>query len=141
MQNISADLYRAREGLRSEKFHQDWDYCVLAECLEKYASMFQRASRDQHRELIAQFHDCAGKLPYIFDWDYGALVLEATAIEIDDRGLQVWLLTEARFRALWCAQAGTAGGECLARYQHVKNLDEKLCNEGLSIGFSEPLHR
>jgi len=62
MQNISAELDRAREGLRGEKYHQQWDFHVLAECLEKHASMFQRTSRDQHRDLIAQFHDCAGKL-------------------------------------------------------------------------------
>jgi hypothetical protein len=126
MQNISADLDRARERLRAEKSHQQWDYRALAECLEKYASMFHRTSRDQHRDLIARFHNCAGKLPYVFDWDFGALLLEATAAEIDDRDLRVWLLTEARFRATWCAQAGTAGGECLARYRHVKRLDERL---------------
>ena len=126
MQNIGADLDRAREKLRNEKFHQQWDCRVLAECLEKDANMFQRTSRDQHRDLIARFHNCAGKLPYVFDWDYGALVLEATAVSIDDISLRVWLLTEARFRATWCAQGGTAGGECIARYQHVKRLDEKL---------------
>jgi hypothetical protein len=126
MQNISTELDRARDRLRNEKFHQQWDYRILAEHLEKLASMFQRTSRDQHRDLIAQFHDCAGKLPYAFDQDFGALVLEAIAVSVGDRDLRVWLLTEARFRATWCAQAGTAGGECIARYQHVKRIEESL---------------
>ena len=126
MQNICADLERARDKLRSEKFHEHWDYRVLAECLEKLADMFQRTSCDQHRDQIGRFHDCAGKLPYVFDRDFGAMVLEGTAAGVDDRDLRVWLLTEARFRATWCAQAGTAGGEGIARFQHVKRLDEKL---------------
>jgi hypothetical protein len=126
MQDIITELNKARVTLGSEKFHEQWNYRVLAECLEQLASMFQRTSHDQDRDLIAQFHDCTGKLPYVFDQDFGALVLESVATNIDDKQLRTWLLTEARFRATWCAQAGTAGGECIARYQHVNRLDGEL---------------
>jgi hypothetical protein len=126
MSAITTELDEARESLRREKFHQQWDYRTLIEHLERLASMFQRTSHDQHRDLIAQFHDCAGKLPYVLDQDFGALVLEAVACSVEGRELRAWLYTEARFRAVWCAQAGTAGGESVARYNHVKRLDERL---------------
>jgi hypothetical protein len=126
MSAIAIELDEAKERLRHEKFRQHWDYPSLIEHFDRLASMFQRSSHDQHRDLIAQFHDCAGKLPYVFDQDFGALVLEAAAFSVEDKELQAWLYTEARYRALWCAQAGTAGGECVARYQHVKRLDDRL---------------
>jgi hypothetical protein len=75
MQNLKDEIDRARVKLRDEKFHQHWDFRALSEDLEKLAVMFQRTSQDQHRDIIAQFHDCAGKLPYAFDQDFGALVL------------------------------------------------------------------
>jgi hypothetical protein len=131
MQDISIELEAGREKLRDEKCSQ-WDCHILGVHLEQLASMFQRTSRDEHRDLIAQFHNYAGKLPYVLDQDFGALVLEVAADGIDDKDLQAWVLTEARFRATWCAQAGTAGGECLARYQHVKRLDEKLIFSSVS---------
>jgi hypothetical protein len=120
MQNTGTELDEARKQLCAEKFHPQWDYRTLATHLEQLASLFQRTSSD-HRGLIAQFHDCAGKLPFIADRDFGALVLEATAAGIDDRDLRAWLYTEARFRAAWCAQAATAGGESIARSRHIKD--------------------
>ncbi len=92
--------------------------------------MFARTSRDQHRELVAQFHDCAGKLPYVDDCDYGALVLESASEAVTDGDLRVLLLSEARFRAMWCVQAATAGGEALARAVHLRRLDERTQNAG-----------
>jgi hypothetical protein len=92
--------------------------------------MFARTSRDQHRELIAQFHDCAGKLPYVDDCDFGALVLESAAEAVTDGELREFLLSEARFRAMWCVQAATAGGEAIARSAHLRRLDERTQNAG-----------
>jgi hypothetical protein len=130
MQNTRDELNRAKERLCSEKSHQHWDYHALVNHLEKLTGMFSLTSPDQNRDLIAQFHDCAGKLPYAFDQDFGALVLEDAALQVENQDLRSWFLIEARYRANWCAQAGTAGGECIARYQHVKRLEESLRNRG-----------
>ena len=129
MSAITTELDQAKEILRSEKFHEQWDYRSLVGHLDRLARMFQRTRRDQHRDLIAQFHDSAGKLPCVLDRDFGALVLEAAACSVEDRELRAWLYTEARFRAVWCSQAGTAGGECIARYKHVMRLGERLHDE------------
>jgi len=124
--SIKSELQRAKEKLISENFQQRWNFQTLATHLESLAGMFERVKKDQHRDLIGQFHDCAGKLPYVWDQDYGALVLEHEAETITDPELRIWILTEARFRAAWCAQGATAGGEAISRWQYVKRLDEKL---------------
>lgn len=121
-----SDLNDARERLAVMRFQQSWDYRQLSARLESLASMFTRVSRDQFRELAAQVHDCAGKLPYVDDCDYGALVLESVSDTAASAELRLWMLTEARFRALWCVQGATAGGEAIARGQHLKRLDEKI---------------
>lgn len=63
----------------SRRFQQSFDYRQLSAHLESLAGMFTRVSRDQFRELAAQVHNCAGKLPYVDDCDYGALVLESVS--------------------------------------------------------------
>jgi hypothetical protein len=126
MQPITSELKNARERLLKETFHQQWDFRSLAEHMEQLCGLFPRTSREQHRALIAEFHNCAGRLPCVFDDDYGALLLESTADLTDDPLLRRWLYTEARFRAEWCAQAATAGGEGISRYQAVRRLNEKL---------------
>jgi hypothetical protein len=127
METIASKIQKAHEQFKTkiEPFRQ-WNCDVLAKHLEQLASMFERTNRDQHLDLIGQFHDCAGKLPYWHDEDFGALVLEATADNTKDKDLRAWLYTEARFRATWCAKGGTSGGETIARYSAVKRLDEKL---------------
>lgn len=90
--------------------------------------MLTRVSRDQFRELAAQVHDCAGKLPYVDDCDYGALVLESVSDTAASAELRLSILTEARFRALWCVQGATAGGEAIALGQHLNRLDDKIQN-------------
>src|SRR3954453_7027896 len=125
MRTTTSQLREARDRLAAETFQQRWDYCALAAHLESLASMFAQTSRDQHRELAAQFHDCAGKLPYIDDCDFGALVLESAADAVADGELRAFLLSEARFRALWCVQAATAGGEANARALHLRRIDER----------------
>jgi len=111
-------------------FQERWNYQQLAGHLQSLASMFIRTSRAQQRELVAQFHDCAGKLPYVEDCDFGALVLEGAAEAATDSELRAYLLTEARFRAIWCVQAATAGGEAIARAVHLRRLEERLQNGG-----------
>jgi hypothetical protein len=129
--SIADELEKTRDEICHERPRQSWNYQALVERLDKLAEMFSRTSRDQHRALVAEFHNCAGQIPYALrcDCDYGALLLEATADEIAEANLRSWLYAEARIRAEMCAQAGTAGGESIARYQHVKRLDEKLQSE------------
>lgn len=95
-------LQEARARLATQTFQQRWDYRALAAHLELLASMFARTSRGKHRELVAQFHDCAGKLPYVNDCDFGALVLESAPSAVEDDEVRAFLLSEARFRATWC---------------------------------------
>jgi hypothetical protein len=130
VRTTTSQLKEARERLAAETFQQRWDFRALAAHLESLAGMFARTSRDQHRELVAQFHDCAGKLPYIDDCDFGALVLENAADAVADNELRAFLLSEARFRAAWCVQAATAGGEAIARAAHLRRLDERIQNAG-----------
>ncbi len=106
---------------------------ILATHVEELAWAFPRAISDQHREMAAQFHNAAGKLPYVDDCDFGALVLECVADSVFGWSeirteLQRWLYTEAAFRARLCAQAATAGGEGIARAQHLRRIEEKLKN-------------
>ena len=123
---IYSDLSKAREHLAAMRFEHPCDHRQLVAHLETLAGMFTRVSRDQFRELSAQVHNCAGKLPYVDDCDYGALVLESVSDSAASAELRLWILTEARFRALWCVQGATAGGEVIARGQHLDRLDKKI---------------
>ena len=127
---MRSPLQNAKEQLAMATLQERWDYPVLGAHLESLAGMFFRTSKDQRSELIAQFHDCAGKLPYVADCDFGALVLESAADSVaDDRELRGFLLSEARYRARWCVQAASAGGEAIARAVHMNRLEAKARNE------------
>ena len=123
---VSGEVDQASENLSHEKFHQQWNYGLLADHLVNLADMLERVQGDERRDLTAQFHDCAGKLPSVFDKDFGALVLEAKATTAPDPELRRWLFFEAKIRATWCTQAGSAGGECIGRYQHLRRIEGKL---------------
>jgi len=120
------EIQDAKAWLTKETFHEKWDYPALVLHLEQLAEIFTRTSQAQHRALISEFHNCAGRLPYFQDRDIGALILEENADSISDNDLRLFLYTEARLRATWCAQGATAGGEGMARVRHVKELDEKI---------------
>ena len=122
------NLEAARKRLEQETFHQQWNYGILAGELERIATMFDRVSTDQRDELLAQFHDFAGRLPYANDSDYGALLLEFTADSQDDPELAQRLYREAFFRAGWCVQAATAGGEAIARSRDFRRIEAKIIN-------------
>ena len=94
--------------------------------LQSAGSFLVRSAPEHRQELIARFHDCAGRLHYPDDADIGALILEAAADEAEELNLKRWLYQEARFRAHWCASSGTSGGECLARAKHLERIDAKL---------------
>lgn len=103
---------------------------MLAADVEDLGWLFPRLNQEQRREWAAQFHNAAGRLPYVDDCDFGALVLECVADTIVGFGemkaeVQRFLYTEAIFRAGWCAQFATSGGEGMARSQHLRRLEEK----------------
>lgn len=128
MPTATKELQDAKAWLAKETIHDRWDYATLVRHLERFAEMLTRTSRDQRRAMMSEFHNCAGRLPYFQDRDIGALILEATADAITDTGLRLFLYTEARLRATWCAQGATAGGEGTARDRHIQELDDKIRN-------------
>jgi hypothetical protein len=95
------------------------------EHLEKLAGLLHRMDRQHHDASFAEFHNLAGRLPYVSDSDFGALVLEREADLNAEGTLRSRLYREAMWRARWCAQAATAGGEGLARIQDVDRLMNK----------------
>ena len=127
MPTTTTELENAKAWLAKQPFqkHADW-----AAHLERFAEIFTRTSRDQHRALMSEFHNGAGRLPYFQDKDIGALILEATADAMTDRDLRVFLYSEAKLRATWCAQGASAGGEGMARAHHIQELDDKIRNVG-----------
>ena len=98
----------------------------LTALLDQIATMFERTSSNEHNEIVAQFHNVAGPLPYADDSDYGALLLEFTADSLNDVSLAKRLYQEAFYRASWCVHAATAGGESLARSRDCQRIGAKL---------------
>lgn len=121
-------LDTALDALSPETYQQKWDYSALVECLRSLAGRLVRATAEQRRELIAKFHDCAGKLPYPDDSDIGSLFLESAAERAPDAAHRKWLYEEAFYRAKWCAESGTSGGETLARSRRLERLSDRLKN-------------
>ncbi len=121
----TTEIQQARAWLTTQSRELE----ILATEVEEFAWALPTAKPEQRRELIAQFHKTASKLPYVHDYDFGALVLECVGDSVFGFGklkseLQMWLYTEALFRARSCAQTAIAGEEELA--YHLKRLDEKL---------------
>jgi hypothetical protein len=126
LNSLSQELLVARQRLASLRRQPESEYGVIAHHLETLADMFDRTSRDQHRELAAEFHDCAGCLPYVGDADFGSLVLEHAAGTVQDPALRSFLLAEAVFRARWCVRAATGGAESIARGARLARLEQAL---------------
>lgn len=126
MNSLIQELSLARQHLLSIGSQSNDDYSAIADHLETLAGMFDRTSREQHRELAAEFHDWAGRLPYVDDADFGALVLEHEAGTVQDPALRKFLLTETVFRARWWVRAATGGGESIARGARLARLEQEL---------------
>jgi hypothetical protein len=94
--------------------------------LLQMATMFDRVVPEQRQELISQFHDQAGRVPYVNDSDLGSILLERTADASPEKEFRRRLYAESLYRARWCAQAGTGPGEGLARSRHVHRIEFKL---------------
>ena len=94
--------------------------------LVKFASLIPRLQDSQLDEVIAEFHNIAGRFPYWQDSDIGSLILESLADEIVPGPLTKRLYKEAMYRSKWCAAAATSGGEGLARSTDLNRLTNKL---------------
>ena len=95
--------------------------------LLRYAEIVSQLPSDELEEALARFHNDAGRYDYWCDCDVGALLLECVADAIGQGGVQKRILyRHAHFRAVWCAQTATSGGEGVARSAHVRKLDTKL---------------
>lgn len=96
--------------------------------LLEMGSIFFHLDKSKWNDAISKFHIDAGRLDYVFDNDFGALVLEKTAEHSSSTDIKRFLLHHAFMQAEWRAQAATAGGELIARDQHVDQILKKLSN-------------
>jgi hypothetical protein len=94
--------------------------------VEKLADVICRLDRRHYDVSFAEFHNYAGRLPYVADSDFGALVLEREADVNATGSLKARFYREAMWRARWCAQSASAGGEGLARIEAVDRLMTKI---------------
>ncbi len=94
--------------------------------LEEFARLLVRVAVEDRDEIICRIHDAAGALDYIDDQDRGAIMFEQIADSTDDTELRLLCYKHALFRANWCAQAATSGGEGLSRSQHAKQIESKI---------------
>jgi len=90
------------------------------------AEMLPRVITEQREETIAQIHDLAGRISFYEDRDLGALALESIGDLITEKEFRKIVYIHAIYRARWCAQSGTSGGESLARANHLKAIEAKL---------------
>jgi hypothetical protein len=98
----------------------------IAAYMLRIVEMLPRVMSDQREETIAQIHNLAGCLSYLDDRDLGALALEAIGDLITEKEFQKIIYTHAIYRARWCAQNGTSGGESLARADHIRLIEAKI---------------
>jgi hypothetical protein len=73
----------------------------------------------------SSFEEEAEKLPWPWDHDFGALVLQREASKAS-KNIAKFMLSKAINRAQWCASCATSGGEGLARASHMKELESEL---------------
>ncbi len=99
---------------------------VNTQALEHQAYLLAGCHDWQSAEkFYTHFAVLADQLPWPQDRDFGALLLQHTALDATGN-LSQFLLTKALERAQWCAQCATSGGEGLARSAHIEELKEAL---------------
>ncbi|MBN9689323.1 MAG: hypothetical protein J0M24_03710 [Verrucomicrobia bacterium] len=118
MNAVSTPLSDARRTLRAGGSDTS--------ALELLSGTLPRLVAGQLPEALAQFHNIAGRLPFAGDSDFGALLLESLADGSDDSALAREFLVSASYRARWCVQAATSGGEGLARAADLNRIQSKL---------------
>ena len=85
---------------------------------------------EEFAQLALQVREAANELPWHYDQDYAAVVLQSAAGRATDPELRRKLLTLAHDRASWCASCSTSGGEGTARSRHVRELEAALGQAG-----------
>jgi hypothetical protein len=88
------------------------------------------ANPGSFERLAAQVRVAADALPWYYDRDYAALVLQVASGHALEPVLRRKLLSLAHIRASWCASCSTSGGEGTARSRHVQELEAALANDG-----------
>ncbi len=97
--------------------------------LRRVGAAIPRIAEQGLESALAQFHNFAGQFPYWADCDLGALILEEVADNMPSGPKRSVLYQHATYRAEWCASAATAGGEGIARSQHLARVRQKLSAE------------
>ena len=120
MNAVSTPLTEARRTLRASGSDTS--------ALDLLASTLPRLAAGQLPKALAEFHNMAGRLPYAGDSDFGALLLESLADGSDDSALAREFLVSASYRARWCAESATSGGEGLARAADLNRIQSKLAS-------------
>jgi len=90
------------------------------------AETLPRRHVDQREETIAQIHSLSGRIDYVFDHDFGASLFEEAAEVATDPDTKKLLYRHAFYRASWCTQAATAGGEAICRAVDLNRIKTKL---------------
>lgn len=122
------------EHARSDLLNRGYDVADL----EHFTSVLERISVDEHDSTFAEFHNRAGRFPFTNDSDFGALVLERRGGECASADLRARLYREATWRARWCAQASTSGGEGHARSLDLERLTAKTHQAEQDAGDQAP---
>lgn len=118
---MSSTYSYTREGIIKSGFNPE-----IVESIAKELSLLKNL--DCASDIIHQFSLEADKLPWPQDHDFGALVLQFFSTNTV-RDVEKFMLSKALDRARWCACCATAGGEGLARMQHVRELEQLLSNK------------
>lgn len=107
-----------RQGIEKAGFNPDITEQLVA-CIIACETLAQAEKR------YLTFETEAEKLPWLWDRDFGALVLQKQASGASDE-VAKFMLSQAVKRAQWCAACATSGGEGLARASHIKKLEAEL---------------
>lgn len=96
------------------------------EIIERLGAGIVSSKTIEHAEkLYLVFEVEADKLPWPWDHDFGALVLQKQAIDAVYE-VAKFMLSQAIKRARWCATCATSGCEGIARASHIKELEIDL---------------
>ena len=67
--------------------------------LQQLCTLLPRVDPAERPELLCQIHNEAGRLPCLEDRDQGAILLEQTGDQSEDRNLRLLCYTHALYRA------------------------------------------
>jgi hypothetical protein len=106
---------------KAQLLEEGHDLSALDACV----AALRQADSGAVAKLLENFHLLANPLPFLWDIDYGALVLEFLAEESPDAARAKLMIEHALRRAQWCASCATSGGEGTARMRDVHRLEQR----------------